>query len=113
MSKRGRPISLSIDERSTRSETDANEHWGWTAGLFIKREMDRLGWGYEELSDALAKIGVRRSAAALNRRTNRGTFSAGFLLACFAAMGSELALVKTRRREPKKVSGDVVSGEVR
>lgn len=107
MSKRGRLISLSIDERSIRSETDANEHWSWTAGLLIKREMDRLGWGYAELSAALAALGIRRSAAVLNRRINRGTFNAGFLLACFAAMGSELALVKARGREPKKTVEEV------
>ena len=107
MGKRGRPISLGIDERSIRSETDANEHWNWTAGLLIKREMGRLGWGYAELSAALAAMGIRRSATVLNRRINRGTFSAGFLLACFTAMGSELALMKARGREPDKRPGEV------
>ena len=106
LGKRGRPISLSIDERSTRSEADANEHWNWTAGRLIKQEMQRSGWGYPELSAALAAMGIRRSAAVLNRRINRGTFSAGFLLACFTAMGSELALVKARGREPDRRPGE-------
>lgn len=57
------------------------------AGRLIKQAMRERGWGYEDLAEALRNQGIRRSAAVINRRINRGNFSAGFLLACLWATG--------------------------
>lgn len=66
------------------------------ASHLIKRAMQERGWGYTELAEALEAQGIRRSAAAINRRINRGNFSAGFLLACLQVLGCALEL---RERE--------------
>ena len=58
------------------------EHWGLEATRLIKRAMRARNWGYAELAEALKTQGVKRSAAVINRRINRGNFPAGFLLAC-------------------------------
>ena len=58
------------------------EDWGFEASLLIKRGMKSRNWGYRELAEALKAQGVKRSAAVINRRINRGNFPAGFLLAC-------------------------------
>ena len=58
------------------------EDWGVEASLSIKRGMKSRNWGYKELAEALKAQGVKRSAAVINRRINRGNFPAGFLLAC-------------------------------
>lgn len=62
------------------------------ADVMLKRHMMRLGWGYRDLAEALQPLGITRTATAINRRINRGNFSAGFLLACLAAMRVEVAL---------------------
>lgn len=54
--------------------------------------MMKRGWGYKELAEALRTMGITRSAAAINRRINRGNFTAGFFLACIVAMRFELDL---------------------
>ena len=82
ISKVGRPISLASKQGSTKTEAVAMEEWGLEASLMVKRAMSERGWGYQELSDALQPLGIRRGAAVLNRRINRGNFSAGFMLAC-------------------------------
>lgn len=51
--------------------------------MLIKTAMTDLSWGYRELAEGLeAEFGVKISTVALNRRINRGNFSAGFLLMC-------------------------------
>lgn len=90
MNRPGRPISLSARPPALPTESEAVVMWGLEAGEFIKLAMMKKGWGYSELADALKTQGIRRSAAAINRRINRGNFSAGFLLACLQAMGCEI-----------------------
>ena len=63
--------------------------WGFEASLVIKRAMRARAWDYAKLADALKALGMRRSAAVINRRINRGNFSAGFLLACLNVLGGE------------------------
>lgn len=82
MSRTGRPISLDPKCGVGRTESQAMEHWGSEATRLIKRGMQARNWGYQELADALKAQGVKRSAAVINRRINRGNFPAGFLLAC-------------------------------
>lgn len=82
ISKVGRPISLASRQGSAKTEAVAIEEWGFEASLMVKRAMLERSWGYQELSDALQSLGIKRSPAVLNRRINRGNFNAGFLLAC-------------------------------
>ncbi|WP_407278236.1 DUF6471 domain-containing protein [Aromatoleum evansii] len=89
MNRPGRPISPSTMPPVVPTESEAVEMWGLEAGELIKLALMKKGWGYSELADALKAQGIRRSAAAINRRINRGNFSAGFLLACLQAMGCE------------------------
>lgn len=65
------------------------EDWGHEASLLIKRGMQARNWGYRELADALRTQGVKRSAAVINRRINRGNFSGGFLLACLFVLEND------------------------
>ena len=58
------------------------EEWGFEASVRIKRAMRKRDWGYKELSEALKGLGVKRNPTAINRRINRGNFSAGLFLAC-------------------------------
>lgn len=98
MNKRGgRPMVLSGAQASVPTESQAMLDWGEEAGLLVKRRMIALGWGYAELADALATRGIKRSAVVINRRINRGNFSAGFLLACLDVMQVEL-MPRSKRR---------------
>lgn len=84
--KPGRPISLAAKSSPEKTESQAMEDWGFEASLLVKRGMQGRGWGYRELSEALRGLGIKRSAALINRRINRGNFSAGFLLACLEVL---------------------------
>lgn len=84
--KVGRPISLTSKQGPAKTESVALEEWGLEACQMVKRAMRERGWGYQELSDALKTQGIKRSATVLNRRINRGNFSAGFLLACLSVL---------------------------
>ncbi len=53
--------------------------------LLIER-MKALGLGYAGLSERLEKIGILESADSLNRKMNRQSFRASFLLACLVAL---------------------------
>lgn len=87
MSKKGRPIALSATAPAEPTESQATQDFEVEASLMLKRHMFRLDWTYQDLAKALQPLGITRTAAVLNRRINRGNFSAGFLLACLAAMG--------------------------
>jgi hypothetical protein len=53
-------------------------------------EMKRKKVSYKALSQRLAAIGIDESPERLNRKVNRKRFSAAFLLACLAALGSDV-----------------------
>lgn len=82
MNRIGRPISFDPKSLAGKSESRAIERWGSEATRLIKRAMKARNWGYPELAEALKTQGVKRSAAVINRRINRGNFPAWFLLAC-------------------------------
>ncbi len=86
VNKPGRPISLAAEASPAVTESQAIEEWGFKAMLQVKRGMYARGWGYQELSEALRPLGFKRSATVINRRINRGNFSAGFLLACLEVL---------------------------
>jgi hypothetical protein len=81
MRKAGRPISTK--QPAVKIEAQAEDIWGQRAVLLIKNAMTEAGWTYGDLAQHLkAELDVEMSAVALNRRINRGNFSAGFLLMC-------------------------------
>ncbi len=83
----GRPLSLAASSTLPgKTESQSVTEWEAKATLLIKTEMAKRRWGYRELAIALQATGIRRSATVLNRRINRGNFSAGFLLACLHAL---------------------------
>jgi hypothetical protein len=90
VNKRGRPIAEAVRPGTTPRESLAAEVWGWKATALLKAAMRERGWGYSELAEALRPLGIKRSAAVINRRINRGNFNAGFVLACLHAMGFTL-----------------------
>lgn len=99
MKKPGRPLCLDPRARPVATESETMDRLNFEAGLLVKRAMRASGWTYADLATALRAMGVRRSATVINRRINRGNFSAGFLLACLAAMGQELRLRSATPRE--------------
>lgn len=80
------------EPRKFASESAAVAVMSAEASEILKFGMMKRGWGYKELSEALRTMGIIRSAAAINRRINRGNFTAGFFLACIVAMRFELDL---------------------
>lgn len=92
MSKLGRPITATHRQQVVPTESQANKDWGESAEVLLKQQMFALGWRYADLARALAELGIRRSPEVLNRRINRGDFSAGFFLACLEVMRVELIL---------------------
>jgi len=86
MKRVGRPISIGHKSGTAKTESQAMEEWGEQASELIKREMQARDWGYDELAEALKSQGLKRSAAVINRRINRGNFSAGFLLVCLSVL---------------------------
>jgi hypothetical protein len=79
--RRGKPLQVS--DQNSGSE---NYDWDGFAKSLIKETMERDGLGYQELSSRLEKLNVKIPPAILNRRINRGKFSAGFFLACLEAL---------------------------
>ena len=93
----------------------------------LKEAMEHRGWRFRELSDGLASLGVVMAPAAVNRRVNRGNFSAGFLLMCLEALQAEVdiqwrewsdtpstpkTLPRTsgRKKKPVEALEDIVGG---
>lgn len=60
--------------------------WQNQATNILKGELARKGIGYEDLSQALKKIGVDKTANNINVTINRGTFSFVFFLQCAQAL---------------------------
>lgn len=97
MNKPGRPIAIGERPDIAPSESLATEIWEWKASALLKGAMRERGWSYSELSEALKPLGIKRSATVINRRINRGSFNAGFLLACLSAMGVTLDVRRGER----------------
>lgn len=63
------------------------------AKTLIVREMETQKLTYQTLANRLAPYGIRDTAAVLNTKIFRGTFSAAFFLTCMKALGvSEINL---------------------
>ena len=63
--------------------------WEARAANLLKAELKRKGVTYAQLVDRLAAIGVEEKEANVRNKLSRGKFSASFLLACLAAIGSD------------------------
>lgn len=92
MNTPGRPISLAGKSVSGKNASQATAAWAEEASLLLKRALRECGWGYQDLAEALKAEGIHKTPAVLNRRINRGNFSAGFLLACLKVMPVRLDL---------------------
>jgi hypothetical protein len=55
----------------------------------LRAEMTRRGLTYQQLVEALAKIGVDEDEHNLRNKVARGKFTAAFFLQCMRAMGCQ------------------------
>lgn len=64
--------------------------WQKKAVNLLKAEIIRKGLSYDELSEALLKIGIKKTPNNINVTLNRGTFSFVFFLQCAKAINLDL-----------------------
>ena len=86
MEKRRGGRQLQVEDQDPESES---YDWDGFAKYLVKATMDKAGVCYPDLSSRLEKLGVKIKPGALNRKINRGRFSAGFFLACLEALDVE------------------------
>lgn len=60
--------------------------WQKQATNLLKAELARKGMGYDDLRQALKKIGIEKTTNNINVTINRGTFSFLFFLQCAEAI---------------------------
>ncbi len=60
--------------------------WNIRAKRLLKSEMVKRGISNEDLSGLLCKMGVEYSKSSIDSKISRGTFSATFMIQCFAAL---------------------------
>jgi hypothetical protein len=65
----------------------AERDWGRWAAVVLKVEMQRRRFGFRDLAERLALLGVQENERNLTNKINRGTFSAAFFLQCLSAIG--------------------------
>jgi hypothetical protein len=72
-------------------EDDMPERTDWEekAKGLLRGEMARRGVTYAQLVERLAAIGVDENERNLRNKVSRGKFTAGFLLQCLAALGTD------------------------
>ncbi|PIR10211.1 MAG: hypothetical protein COV52_09640 [Gammaproteobacteria bacterium CG11_big_fil_rev_8_21_14_0_20_46_22] len=61
--------------------------WETQAANFLKAELTRRGINYDELRQALEKLGIQKTTNNITVTINRGKFSFAFLLQCAKAIG--------------------------
>lgn len=76
-----------VDETALLRRADLRDEVRLFAKRIIVHEMKAQKLTYRALADRLAPYGIRETAAVLNTRIYRGTFSAAFLLTCMKALG--------------------------
>lgn len=62
--------------------------WEDKARRLLRAEMARHGVSYAQLVEKLAGIGVQEDERNVRNKISRGKFTAAFMLACLAALGS-------------------------
>ncbi|WP_375172600.1 DUF6471 domain-containing protein [Pseudooceanicola sp.] len=63
--------------------------WEEKAKGLLRAEMARKGVTYAGLAERLAEIGIEDNERNLRNKVSRGKFTAGFLLQCLTAIGTE------------------------
>jgi hypothetical protein len=63
--------------------------WEARARGIIRSEMARREVTYVQLAEKLAEIGVDENERNLRNKVSRGKFTAGFMLQCLAALGTQ------------------------
>lgn len=86
--KAGRPLRV----EAVTSETARGE----MAKRLLKMQLKEAGVDYDELSRRLKQAGVVIPPNILNRKINRGAFSAEFFLECLEAIGVEELRLKDK-----------------
>jgi len=81
--KLGRPIRLESSSQSGSIDLSRQN----PASELLKLALKKQKLSYRELSERLSAIDVSISPTLLNRRINRGNFSADFLLLCLCELG--------------------------
>lgn len=64
--------------------------WEERAKGLLRAEMARKGVTYAGLAERLAEIGIEDNERNLRNKVSRGKFTAGFLLQCLKAIGTEI-----------------------
>jgi hypothetical protein len=62
--------------------------WEARAANLLKAELKRKGVTYAQLVEKLAAIGVDEKEVNIRNKLSRGKFTAAFMLACLAAIGT-------------------------
>jgi hypothetical protein len=62
--------------------------WNTEVKQILRAEITRRGYGYRQLAELLARIGVQETERSIANKISRGTFSATFLVQCLKAMGA-------------------------
>ena len=72
-------------------ESDVAERTDWEerAKTILRVEMARKGTTYAQLAERLAAIGIEDNERNLRNKVSRGKFTAGFLLQCLTACGTD------------------------
>lgn len=64
----------------------SDKEWQKQATNLLKAELTRRGVSYDQLKEKLALLNVQETAAAINAKINRGTFSFMFFLQVMKAV---------------------------
>lgn len=111
MSRVGRPPSIDsnlVVEAKTLKPTVAKHKtkiirkWELKATVLIKERMLARRWRYRDLAEALRAQGYESSPALLNRRINRGNFTAAFLMLCLDTFENWPSVPTNARIAPKR-----------
>lgn len=70
---------------------EAGGSWEERASRLVRARLALSGLSQKDLAERLSRDGRHVSAASINSKISRGTFSAAFLLEVLAELGMELA----------------------
>lgn len=68
-------------------KVEMQDQWTIKAKNILKAELKRRGVTYRQLAERLTAMGLPETERNLNNKISRGGFTAGFMLACFEAIG--------------------------
>lgn len=72
------------------------DNWNSLAANLLKAELKLAGVGYEELINALAKLGVEESYKGIANKINRGSFTFAFFMQCMKALGRDTVRLENK-----------------